>query len=378
MNRLDLADPKVISGLVERSAPYWMTLEYCRHIGVLKRPGKPHFWMARIRTKDGKYKQCHLAEILSDFSSARARALAWYNRPEIVRVSSPSFPVGVNQELRYQKKVPGFTVGDAMLDYVEWKRISAARTHFETNLSLINYHIIPRLGDVPAADLNARVFTKFCRDVLETPPKRGNQKVLPTLRLEEIQPEQLRKRKKTLNALIGILRLGLQMAWENGEIENERAWRCLRRIPNADVPRQVFLSRIECQTLLSKCRPDLADLVLGALYTGCRVGELASLRVQDVEPGFAGIYVAPQKSRRSRYVHLPAEGLAFFRTMVDGKSKDALVFLMGTGRAWNGNHKHLFKNAVRNAGLPDDFVFHGLRHTYASQLVESGAPLAVV
>ncbi|MGC3940075.1 tyrosine-type recombinase/integrase [Roseobacter sp. EG26] len=39
---------------------------------------------------------------------------------------------------------------------------------------------------------------------------------------------------------------------------------------------------------------------------------------------------------------------------------------------------HLFKKAVRRAGLPQSFVFHGLRHTCASQLVQAGTSLAMI
>ena len=48
------------------------------------------------------------------------------------------------------------------------------------------------------------------------------------------------------------------------------------------------------------------------------------------------------------------------------------------GRRWVGNHKSLFKDAVRAAELPDDFTFHGLRHTYASQLIQAGATVYAV
>jgi integrase len=50
---------------------------------------------------------------------------------------------------------------------------------------------------------------------------------------------------------------------------------------------------------------------------------------------------------------------------------------MQSRRAWDSNHKHLFRAAVRASGLPEGFVFHGLRHTYASQLVQAGTPLVI-
>jgi integrase len=245
-------------------------------------------------------------------------------------------------------------------------------------LSLINHHIIPRLGDVPVDKFTGRTFTDFCLRILETPPKRGRQVQGAKIRLADLCHEALRKRKKTLNSVIGILRLALQMAWENGDLKSERTWRCIRRVPHADTPRQFFLTRSQAKQLLSACRPDLSELVLAALYTGCRVSELALLRVRDVGGHVFGIYVAPMKSYRGRYVILPDEGMSFMLDQIDGKDEEDLVFRMTSGKPWTGCHKHLFKDAVRRSGLPEAFVFHGLRHTYASQLVQAGTPLAVV
>lgn len=247
-----------------------------------------------------------------------------------------------------------------------------------TVVCLINYHILPRIGGVRVETFTARAFTDFCRDVLETPPKIGNRELGPRRPLAEIDADALRKRKKTLNTLIGILRLALRMAWENGETDSDRAWRCLRQVPHADVPRQLFLTREQCRTLLAHCRADLARLVRGAIYTGCRVTELANLRVRDFDPKLRAVFIGPLKSSRGRYVHLPSEGLQFFEDICTDRNPDDRIFLMGSGKAWGGNHKHLFKAAVRSSGLPDAFVFHGLRHTYASQLVQAGTPLAIV
>jgi integrase len=294
-------------------------------------------------------------------------------------IAANPYSVGVNVVLRYNKRVDGFTVGDAMRDYVEWKRVAAARSHFETNLSLINHHIIPRLGDVLLVDFHGRMFTEFCLDVLVSPPKRGRQPIGPKVPLERLDHDALRKRKKTLNALIGILRLAFRMAWENGEVPSERHWLCLRRVPHADTPRHHFLTRTQCQELLAASRPDLRLLVLGALYSGCRISELANLKVADVGGHVFGIYVGPQKSWKSRYVLLPDEGMSFFLDQCEKKRDDDFVFLRETGGSWHRTaYRHLFKEAVLKAVLPSDFVFHGLRHTYASQLVQAGTPLAVV
>ena len=380
----DLRSQKVIENLPSRKAPYWHTLEYCRHVGIEKALSKPAHWVARVRRKDGGYTQARLAPLrnsdntIKSFDEAVNLAQQWFESDEVATMASTPFPIGVTQELRYTKSRPEFTVGDALKDYIEWKRIAATKAHFETNLSLINYHLIPRFGDLPATELNSRVVTAFCRDVLETPPKRGNQELGPRIQMENPDGEALRKRKKTVNTLIGILRLAMRMAWENGEIESDRVWRCIRRLPNTDLPRHIFLSRPQCRALLDVCRPDLRDLVKASLYSGCRVSELARMQVEDVGAGVFGIYVRPSKNGRARYVVQSKEGMSFFLHATRARKQDDLLFRMESGNQWRGGHKHLFKAAVREAGLPDSFVFHGLRHTYASQLVQAGTPLAVV
>lgn len=368
-----------------RNSEYWNILEFCRHLGFSNRNGQDRFWLARVRLRSGSYRQTRLGRVKLfhpeglDYEQAVSLARAWFETPAVQQVASEPFGVGVNVILRYSKGAVGFTVGDAMRDYVEWKRVAAARSHFETNLSLINHHIIPRLGDVLLCDFQGRLFTEFCLDVLEAPPKRGRQPLGQRLSLDALDQEALRKRKKTLNALIGILRLAFKMAWENGEISSERHWLCLRRVPHADTPRHYFLTRGQCQELLAASRSDLKLLVLGALYTGCRISELANLKVADVGGHVFGIYVGPQKSWKSRYVLLPEEGMSFFLDQCEGKHADELVFSRETGGSWGRTaYRHLFKEAVIKAGLPFDFVFHGLRHTYASQLVQAGTPLAVV
>jgi integrase/recombinase XerD len=77
-------------------------------------------------------------------------------------------------------------------------------------------------------------------------------------------------------------------------------------------------------------------------------------------------------------VFLPDEGMAFFLSLCEGKRPKDFVFLQDDGCQWRQRYNKPFKKAVIAAELPIEFTFHGLRHTYASQLVQAGAPLIVV
>lgn len=382
--RADVSSPSTREELANRREPYWSLIAYGRHLGFQKRVGQQPRWIARFRTGAGKYRQAAMGSVGPECETGLTHAEAlvaaqeWFRRPENSSIASEAVPAGLRDDLIICPIGANFTVGHAFKDYIEWKRVVASRTHFFTNLSLINYHIIPRLSDVSLEQFTGLHLRDFAKDVLETPPKRGKRRLGPRRPIGTLDVEGLRKRKKTLNTLIGLLRMAFRMAWENGRIESDRAWRCLHRVPNVDLPRMQFLTRAECGQLLDHCRPDLRQLVLGALYTGCRATELQRMRVGDVGREGYGVYVAPSKSYRPRFVFLSDEAMYFFLDLCGGRSPDDFLFVRGDGGRWRDYQKPLFRQAVRNAGLPSGFVFHGLRHTYASQLVQAGTPLSVI
>ena len=117
---------------------------------------------------------------------------------------------------------------------------------------------------------------------------------------------------------------------------------------------------------------------MAALYTGCRITELVRMQASHIGRDGPGVYVTPVKSYRPRVVLLPDEGLEFFDGLAAGKKPDEFLFLRNDGRAWLSNYRYWFRNAVAEADLPKGFCFHGLRHTYASQLIQVGTPLIVV
>lgn len=367
-----------------RNTPYYQLIVYGRHIGYLRDP-QGDAWYARIRTRAESYYRRRLGFAASPerpngltYDQAMAKALDWFSSTSIKPMAAESKQIGIREELIVCPLPGSYAVAHALSDYVEWKRLAAAKSHFQTSLSLINLHIIPRVGNVLLSEFCGEHLRRFVRDVLETPPKRGNRPVGPKHSIDSLDDEALRKRKKTVNTLIGILRVAFQIAWENGKTDSERSWRCLRRIPAVDRPRTLHLSRNECRELLVACRPDLARLVLGALYTGCRSTELLSMRCEDVGRDGYGVYVMPLKKYRPRFVFLPDEGMAWFLDLVRGRKPKDRVFLRDSGLPWFGNQKGLFKAAVREAGLPDEFSFHSLRHTYASQLIQAGATIYAV
>ena len=142
--------------------------------------------------------------------------------------------------------------------------------------------------------------------------------------------------------------------------------------------------------------PAYGLFVLLDAYTGLRFGEMAALRRKRVDILRRRIEVAESvdelngrliytgtKTYETRSVPVPAflaESLGAHMTTV-AASPTSLMFTSPAGEPLrNGNFvaRH-FKPAVRQAGLPEGFRFHDLRHTHAAFLVAEGAhPLAIM
>lgn len=185
-----------------RKTPYYQLVVYGRHIGYL-RDESGDAWYARIRTRAESYYRRRLGLAATEgnpdglsYEQALTLAHEWFSSSGIKPWAAEPKRIGVSQEL-VVCPVPGpYAVAHAISDYVEWKRLAAAKSHFETNLSSINFHIIPRLGNILLSEFTGEHLRRFVRDVLETPPKRGNRPVEERRSMDRMDDEQLRKRKK--------------------------------------------------------------------------------------------------------------------------------------------------------------------------------------
>ncbi len=370
-----------------RGAPYFQQTEFCRAIGIQVRDCN-QYWVARFRNKTGDYVRKRIAiadtykrpngKTILSYEQALKAAKKWFEKPQNIERARKPYSFGPTTTINYRFNKAEYTVGNAVLEWVEWKRLQSTQSTYLGIVSRSNYYIIPRLGDVSANSINAHLMRKFSTRLLELPAKPGRSKPRAPQPIESYDGEYLRKRKKTLNQVFSILRGALEMAWENGYIESMRPAKCVKRFKNVDRARVLHLSRDECRAFIEACTPELRQLVLGVLYSGCRKSELLNLRCSDVGRDGYGLYIAPHKSLNPRFVFLPDEGMAFFLSLITNKRSDDFVFSRKDGLSWKYNLRYPFSVAVNVSGIPKNFTFHGLRHTYASQLVQAGAPLIVV
>ncbi|HEY0428907.1 MAG TPA: tyrosine-type recombinase/integrase [Pyrinomonadaceae bacterium] len=138
-----------------------------------------------------------------------------------------------------------------------------------------------------------------------------------------------------------------------------------------EVKRERILTPEETQMLIDACtdrRAHLKPIIIAALDTGCRLGELLKLQWQDVDliSSVITIKAFNTKTMRKREVGITTRLNAELENLLNSfpQSKDDLVF--GVSEVRKGFH-----SACKEAGL-SNLRFHDLRHCHATKLDELG------
>jgi integrase len=133
----------------------------------------------------------------------------------------------------------------------------------------------------------------------------------------------------------------------------------------------------EAKRLLNAMPQDFRRLARGALYTGLRLGELLALTVSDIGDG--QVHVRHSKGGKERTVPLSTEGIEFFDQVAAGKAGDAMVFQQDSGEPWQRIHASRYMaRACKAANISPPAIFHDLRRSYGSLLLNRGAGAEVI
>jgi len=195
---------------------------------------------------------------------------------------------------------------------------------------------------------------------------------------------------KTIEYVFAVIRQVWNMARRYDIVRNDSPTKVVKR-PKKDNRRLRFLSHHEADALLSHLRgkekttyPQLYAMALLSLHTGMRASEIFSLTWGDVDLARKIIMIRDPKSTRNRAAYMTSDVHKMFKQLGPGE-KNELVF---KDKRHGGRIKeisHAFRAAVDklalNEGITDPrlkVVFHTLRHTYASWLVEGGTDIYTV
>lgn len=276
------------------------------------------------------------------------------------------------------RRIGNHTFNDLVTDYLKW----AERQRAYGQKELVVNQLKERFGQFPLRRFDTRLVETYQSERLQ-----GGKKVLKT---EEI----VANKPATINRHVATLKHMFTKAVEWDMVEEETLKRVRRaKMLEENNRRLRYLSKDECHALINACDGHLKPIVIMAMNTGMRKGEILSLKWDNVDLQHGFILLDHTKNGERREVPINAslretleelfKGTAekprridvpyvFYRIVSDdstGKAKS-------TGKAFVRIQRS-FMSACKRAKIRD-FRFHDLRHTFASQLVMAGIDLTTV
>jgi len=341
--------------LKERREPYWQNLLPGRALGYRKGATGGH-WVARYTPPGSqrKYQALGPADDVENLAGALTFEAA-------VRTASEWFR-SLSRGARTD-----YTVNDAVKAYLKHLRTSrSGTTANDAEKRAKRYIIDTALGKAKVSALTTQRL-KDWRDGLLGEAADGK------------DPETLRRKKDTANRIWTILRAALTLAWRDGHVADDNAWRRIKPYPGASARREVFLSEAQCRELLEKCDDDFAALVRAGLYTGARLGELLAATVGSFDKR-TGTLQIPRGKTGARPVVLPDEAVAWFGTLTAKRPQTEPLFMRQAKCAeWNKMEvSRCMRRAAKAAELPEGTCFYTLRHTYVSTALVRGVNIQLI
>jgi integrase len=126
----------------------------------------------------------------------------------------------------------------------------------------------------------------------------------------------------------------------------------------------------------------LGDIVRFAAYTGMRQGELLKLRVRDVDLNLNVIHVGGRPdnvTKAGNYRSIPIH--THLKPMLEKRCEYAKPSIRVFGDDWTDRYQlqRQFRNVTqRYLKMGDGYVFHSLRHSFATWHVQAGTPFRVL
>jgi site-specific recombinase XerD len=346
--QLDRVDSR--GRLKVRRDPYWQRLSQGRHVGFRRMTaGSEGTWLARFYDPEKGYEYQTLGDFATleekqRFDAARAAAEAWFqhlDRGGVVDVS---------------------TVKGACAAYVEKLRLKISEaTADDAKGRFARLVDDDPIGRVKVNKLVKRHLEEWTKRVLERKDKKGKQ-----------------MSRASFNRNITALRAALNLAHEDGEVASDLAWKkALRRLDKADKRRELYLDRAARRKLISKASKEVRAFLTALTMAPMRPGELASLRVENLDASQRVLRVSGKTGERK--IPLGNDAFVHFKTCVKNKLPSAWLVSRGDGSCWDRfAWRDQIREAVKAAKLPAATCAYTLRHSAITDLVMGGLDLFTV
>jgi len=247
---------------------------------------------------------------------------------------------------------------DFAVDYLEYSKANKALSSYDRDVTTVQGHLLPVWRDFQLSRITAKMIEEY-----------------KLQRLEKVKPSTLNREMNTIKNLFS----------------KATEWEYLRESP-AKLVKWIktgkgslrCLSREEAEAFIEASKLSqnhhFYPIVVVALYTGMRRGEILRLQWQDVDFKSGKIQVVSRdggytKNYESRSIPMN-ESLKEVLKKHPRRLDSPYVFCNEKGEPFKDVDTS-FANALKKSAVPH-FRFHDLRHTFASWLVMGGVDIRTV
>lgn len=338
--------------LKPRREPYWHRLRKGYFIGYRKMSTKGSGWITRDAEK--RYHSLGDFSDIADhlrFDAASKAAYLWFDHREQTGGSEPA------------------TVRMACARYVEHlKLVKTVKAAEDAEQRFDNYVLNDKkLADTLLARLTPAQMATWREALIARPTTSGGNR-------------GQRRSDSTLNRDMTPFRAALNLAFEDGLVTTDFAWRTkLKPIKGADKSRDLYLDRAQRQTFLRKAPDDLAAFIRGMCQVPLRPGAVAALNAGGWDRRLKVLKLGKDKSGRDRRIKMPDIAAEHFDAATKDKLPTAPMFARADGKRWDKDAwKWPIKETVKAAGLPTGTTAYTFRHSVITDLVVEGLDLLTV
>ena len=153
-------------------------------------------------------------------------------------------------------------------------------------------------------------------------------------------------------------------------------------IPRPKMPSQLpkHISQRDVKKLFSAVENEKHALILKLCYgMGLRVSEIVNLKITDIDSGNMQALIARAKGKKDRYVNLPESILEDLRSYFRVYRPKKYLFEGRDGGKYNiRSAQKVFENTLKKAKINKETGIHGLRHSFATHLLEKGTDISYI
>lgn len=153
-------------------------------------------------------------------------------------------------------------------------------------------------------------------------------------------------------------------------------------IPRPKKPAQLpkVISATDIKKLFDVTKNLKHNLMLKTCYgMGLRVSEIVNIKITDIDSKTMQVFIERAKGKKDRYANLPESILEQLRTYYKLYKPQKYLFEGLQGEQYSiRSVQQVFKNAMRKARINKTIGIHGLRHSFATHLLENGTDIKFI